>query len=179
MLPFGVTIPATVPQRSGIPEGLTNYPVYPKKKARHKESKLIKLLKSRTYLDIILHSGEKVLWLPPDTASGLKAAPFIASTTFLFAWFRGNAKRVHHLQKTLRVYWHKTKHTMKSATQRRKWMGHVLKWCRQRKCRKPRESCVQKSSVPLNSGVPPEHKSEYTSLFFIYRLNDPNSTAEQ
>ena len=25
--PFGVTIPATVPQRSEIPEGLTNYPV--------------------------------------------------------------------------------------------------------------------------------------------------------
>jgi len=29
MLPFGVTMPATVPQRSEIPEGLTNYPVYP------------------------------------------------------------------------------------------------------------------------------------------------------
>jgi hypothetical protein len=28
MLPFGVTIPATVPQRSEISEGLTNYPVY-------------------------------------------------------------------------------------------------------------------------------------------------------
>ena len=28
MLPFGVTIPATVPQRSEIPEGLTNYPAY-------------------------------------------------------------------------------------------------------------------------------------------------------
>jgi hypothetical protein len=27
MLPFGVTIPATVPQRSEIPKGLTNYPV--------------------------------------------------------------------------------------------------------------------------------------------------------
>ena len=27
MLPFVVTIPGTVPQRSGIPEGLTNYPV--------------------------------------------------------------------------------------------------------------------------------------------------------
>jgi hypothetical protein len=27
MLPFGVTIPATVPQRSEIPEGVTNYPV--------------------------------------------------------------------------------------------------------------------------------------------------------
>ena len=29
MLPFGVTIPATVPQGSEIPEGLTNNPVYP------------------------------------------------------------------------------------------------------------------------------------------------------
>ena len=29
MLPFGVTIPATVPQRSEIPEGLMNYPVLP------------------------------------------------------------------------------------------------------------------------------------------------------
>ena len=28
MLPFGVTIPATVPQRSEIPEGLLNYPVH-------------------------------------------------------------------------------------------------------------------------------------------------------
>jgi hypothetical protein len=28
MLPFGVIIPATVPQRSEIPEGLTNYPVF-------------------------------------------------------------------------------------------------------------------------------------------------------
>ena len=28
MLPFGVTIPSTVPQRSEIPEGLMNYPVY-------------------------------------------------------------------------------------------------------------------------------------------------------
>jgi len=27
MIPFGVTIPATVPQRTEIPEGLTNYPV--------------------------------------------------------------------------------------------------------------------------------------------------------
>jgi hypothetical protein len=28
MLPFGVTILATVPQRSETPEGLINYPVY-------------------------------------------------------------------------------------------------------------------------------------------------------
>jgi hypothetical protein len=28
MLPFGVTIPATVPQGSDIPEGLMNYPVF-------------------------------------------------------------------------------------------------------------------------------------------------------
>jgi len=28
MLPFGVTIPVTVPQRSEIAEGLMNYPVY-------------------------------------------------------------------------------------------------------------------------------------------------------
>jgi hypothetical protein len=28
MLPFGMTIPATVPQRLEIPEGLMNYPVY-------------------------------------------------------------------------------------------------------------------------------------------------------
>ena len=28
MLPFGVTIPATVPQRSEIPERLMNFPVY-------------------------------------------------------------------------------------------------------------------------------------------------------
>jgi hypothetical protein len=28
MLPFGVTIPASVPQRSEIPEEIMNYPVY-------------------------------------------------------------------------------------------------------------------------------------------------------
>ena len=28
MLPFGVTIPPTVPQRSEIPEGIMNYPVH-------------------------------------------------------------------------------------------------------------------------------------------------------
>jgi hypothetical protein len=28
MLPFGVTTPVTVPQRSDIPQGLNNYPVY-------------------------------------------------------------------------------------------------------------------------------------------------------
>jgi hypothetical protein len=28
MLPFGVTIPVSVPQRSEIPKGLMNYPVY-------------------------------------------------------------------------------------------------------------------------------------------------------
>jgi len=28
MIPSGVTIPATVPQRTEIPEGLMNYPVY-------------------------------------------------------------------------------------------------------------------------------------------------------
>jgi hypothetical protein len=27
MLPFGVTIPGTVPQRSEFPEGIMNYPV--------------------------------------------------------------------------------------------------------------------------------------------------------
>jgi len=30
MLPFGVTIPATVPQRLEIPEGRMNYPVFKK-----------------------------------------------------------------------------------------------------------------------------------------------------
>jgi len=30
MLPFGVTIPATVPQGSEIPEGIMNNPVYDK-----------------------------------------------------------------------------------------------------------------------------------------------------
>jgi hypothetical protein len=33
MLPFGVTIPATVPQGSEIPEGLMNNPVYETKDA--------------------------------------------------------------------------------------------------------------------------------------------------
>jgi hypothetical protein len=32
MFPFGVTIPAAVPQRTEIPEGLMNYPIYVGKK---------------------------------------------------------------------------------------------------------------------------------------------------
>jgi hypothetical protein len=28
MIPFGVTIPAAVPQRSEIPEGFMNYPLF-------------------------------------------------------------------------------------------------------------------------------------------------------
>jgi len=40
MLPFGVTIPATVPQRSEIPVGLMNYPVFePLKGAQAKEER--------------------------------------------------------------------------------------------------------------------------------------------
>jgi len=35
MLPFGVTIPATVPQRSEIPEGLMNYPVFSIRRKRN------------------------------------------------------------------------------------------------------------------------------------------------
>jgi hypothetical protein len=31
MLPFGVTIPASIPQRSEILEGLMNYPVFIKR----------------------------------------------------------------------------------------------------------------------------------------------------
>jgi hypothetical protein len=41
MLPFGVTIPATVPQRSEIPEGLMNYPVCNKMNISLTESELI------------------------------------------------------------------------------------------------------------------------------------------
>jgi hypothetical protein len=40
MLPFGVTIPATVPQRSEIPKGLMNYSVY-----MNARSVIIKVLK--------------------------------------------------------------------------------------------------------------------------------------
>jgi hypothetical protein len=41
MLPFSVTIPATVPQRPEIPEGLMNYPVYiaPLKEHCHNSNK--------------------------------------------------------------------------------------------------------------------------------------------
>jgi hypothetical protein len=34
MLPFGVTIPASVPQRPEIPEGLMNYPAFENKKCK-------------------------------------------------------------------------------------------------------------------------------------------------
>jgi hypothetical protein len=43
MLPFGVTIPATVPQRSEIPEGLMNNPVY----YRIKELCIMLVIKTR------------------------------------------------------------------------------------------------------------------------------------
>jgi hypothetical protein len=42
MLPFGVTIPATVPQRSEFPEGLMNYHIF---------SAALKERKSRTEID--------------------------------------------------------------------------------------------------------------------------------
>jgi hypothetical protein len=41
MLPFGVTIPATVPQRSEIPEGLTNYPVLARRSGVLNERRLM------------------------------------------------------------------------------------------------------------------------------------------
>ena len=41
MLPFGVTIPATVPQGSEIPEGLMNNPVYADTKHNGMESNKI------------------------------------------------------------------------------------------------------------------------------------------
>jgi hypothetical protein len=43
MLPFGVTIPATVPQRSEIPEVLMNNPVYT----------LVKIINTVTIVDHI------------------------------------------------------------------------------------------------------------------------------
>jgi hypothetical protein len=41
MLPFGVTIPATVPQRSEIPEGFMNYPVF------------------KEYLNVFIHTDDR------------------------------------------------------------------------------------------------------------------------
>jgi hypothetical protein len=38
MLPFGVIIPATVPQRSEIPEGLMNYPVVKELTNKHNQN---------------------------------------------------------------------------------------------------------------------------------------------
>jgi len=37
MFPFGVTVPATVPQMSKMPEGLKNYPVYKWRSSELKE----------------------------------------------------------------------------------------------------------------------------------------------
>jgi hypothetical protein len=58
MLPFGVTIPATVPQRSEIPEGLMHYPVLKSIAVSmdfHKREKLsvslFQTILSREYLD--------------------------------------------------------------------------------------------------------------------------------
>ena len=53
MLPFGVTIPATVPQRSEIPEGLMNYPVlhWAVSEQRSKKEQLV-LRKKRVYEDV-------------------------------------------------------------------------------------------------------------------------------
>ena len=98
-----------------------------------------------------------------------KTTPLIAWGTFLFAWFVGKVNRLHHLQKTFRVYQNNTKHTTRSAIQRRKWTGRVWKRYRQRKWRKPRETCVEKSSVPF----PPQHKSECAALFLLTDSTTP------
>jgi hypothetical protein len=42
MILFGVTIPATVPQRSEFPEGIMNYPVNTSPKNEEKESEYYK-----------------------------------------------------------------------------------------------------------------------------------------
>jgi len=47
MLPIGVTIPATVPQGSEIPEGLINNPVL-----SNKESEIFSVLHCAVYADI-------------------------------------------------------------------------------------------------------------------------------
>jgi hypothetical protein len=62
MLPFGVTIPATVPQRPEIPEGLLQYPVYYRHfGTRHvrerKENSLLKLLRFWAFT-FVSHSKE-------------------------------------------------------------------------------------------------------------------------
>ena len=48
MLTFGVTIPATVPQRSEIPDGLTNYPVF----SSHNLPNVLRKKFRETYLNI-------------------------------------------------------------------------------------------------------------------------------
>jgi len=72
MLPFGVPILATVPQRSEFPEGLTNYPVlhcssgivvYLSSEIRNKQSKVYSLRNSAflTFLNFT-HYGETVVF---------------------------------------------------------------------------------------------------------------------
>jgi hypothetical protein len=61
MLPFGVTIPAAVPQRSEIPEGLKNYPVLClEHKNKSKESSLYICL--RVQLSIQLNFNGKYIY---------------------------------------------------------------------------------------------------------------------
>jgi hypothetical protein len=61
MLPFGVTIPASVPQRSEIPEGLMNYPVL-KGSYFDQESTGTGDNKALTEILIFLHSSS-IFWI--------------------------------------------------------------------------------------------------------------------
>jgi len=54
MLPFSVTIPATVPQWSEIPEGLMNYPILKEENCKYVEKKTVPmpLFPSQTHMKI-------------------------------------------------------------------------------------------------------------------------------
>jgi hypothetical protein len=65
MLPFRVTTPATVPQRSEIPEGLMNYPVYITRCSyRSQGSQFINLLKIVITMKLVKELKHKAFLFP-------------------------------------------------------------------------------------------------------------------
>jgi hypothetical protein len=73
MLPFGVTIPATVLQRSEIPEGLMNYPLF------------LSLLFSHHF--VIYHHRDSYLSSLTDLFTGSAAACYRILTELMYVGF--------------------------------------------------------------------------------------------
>jgi hypothetical protein len=83
VLPFGVTIPGSVPQRSEILEGLMNYPVYA---MAGNNCKFIIIQLSDLFLSKIFISTDSDAIIMPDITSKLYAGVIFLIVNVYFWW---------------------------------------------------------------------------------------------